>query len=345
VTCYSGYGQTKDNAGDMKKLQRHVVCVDRKSGKILWTREIAAQLPETKYDGYNALHGYASSTPVSDGKDVFVQLGKTGIFCFDLDGKQLWQTSVGKGGDGFGAGPSLIVYKDLLIVNASMESRSLIALTKSEGKQVWSAKIGRTWSTPLVITVAGHDELVLSMPESLRAYDPLAGTELWHCDVIRQMNYTCPSPVAHDGVIYTTFHNGFVAVRAGGKGDVTKTNLVWSLTRGGNVSSPLYHDGHIYFGNDGGGVNCLTADKGAKVYQKGLPTRDRIYGSPLLADGKLYYVTREEGVCVVEVGTQGKMLAHNVIADDKSVCNSSMAAADGQLFLRSNRRLYCIGKQ
>jgi outer membrane protein assembly factor BamB len=344
VTCYSGYGLSKDNAGDMKQLKRHLVCLDRVGGKILWTRDIVSVLPETKYDGYNALHGFASSTPASDGKHVFVLFGKTGVFCFDLDGKQVWHASVGKGGDGFGAGPSPIVYGDLLIVNASMESRSLVALNKSDGKEVWSVKIGRTWCTPIVVTVAGRAELVLSMPESLLGLDPLSGAELWRCKVIRQTNYVCPSPVAHDGVVYAGFHNGFVAVRAGGKGDVTATHLLWSINRGTNVSSPLYHDGHVYFATDAAAVQCVTADKGAKVYQQRLDSRDRIYGSPLLAEGKLYYVTREEGVFVLEAGPRWKVLAHNVIADDPSVCNGSLAVTGSQLLLRSDRYLYCIGK-
>jgi outer membrane protein assembly factor BamB len=345
VTCYSGYGLSKDNVGDMKQLKRHLVCLDRVGGKLLWARDIAALLPETKYDVYSALHGFASSTPASDGKHVFVLFGKTGVFCFDLDGKQVWHTSVGKGGDGFGAGPSPIVYRDLLIVNASIESRSLVALNKSDGKPVWSVKVGRTWCTPIVVPVAGRDELVLSMPESLLALDPLSGAELWRCNVIQQKAYVCPSPVAHDGVIYAGFHNGFVAVRAGGKGDVTATHLVWSINRGANVSSPVYHAGHLYFATDAGGAQCVTADKGAKVYQKSLGSRDRIYGSPLLADGKLYYVTREEGVFVLEAGPQWKVLAHNVLADDPSVCNGSLAVTGRQLLLRSDRYLYCIGKQ
>src|SRR5262249_42487777 len=157
----------------------------------------------------------------------------------------------------------------LLIVNASMESRSLIALSSSDGKQVWSAKLGRTWCTPIVVTVAGRDELVLSMPESLLALDPQTGAEFWRCNVIRQTNYVCPSPVAHDGVVFASFHNGFVAVRAGGKGDVTSTHLLWSLKKGANVASPVYHDGHVYFATDSAGsVHCVTADKGAKVYQQ-----------------------------------------------------------------------------
>ena len=87
VTCYSGYGLSKDEPGDQKNLKRHLVCVDRKTGKMLWTRDVAALVPEPNYAGFQSLHGYASSTPVSDGKNVYVFFGKTGVFAFDLDGK------------------------------------------------------------------------------------------------------------------------------------------------------------------------------------------------------------------------------------------------------------------
>jgi outer membrane protein assembly factor BamB len=344
VTCYSGYGLSKDAAGDMSKLKRHVLSVDVASGKTLWTREITPVLPEVKFDGYNALHGYASSTPVSDGNHVFAFFGKSGVFCFDLDGKQIWQASVGKGTDGFGAGPSPILYKDYLIVNASMESRALIALNKSDGKQVWSAKIGRTWGTPLLVTVAGRDELILAMPEFVRAFNPNNGDERWRCGGVQQMNYVCPSPVAHKGTVYAMFNQGLLAIRAGGNGDVTETHLVWSLKKGANVTSPVYHDGHVYFSTgDAGQVHCVTADKGTTVYQKPLSkSRDRIYASPLIADNKLYYTTREEGTYVLDASPKFRLLAHNIFEDDQSVCNGSLAAAGGRLFLRSNRFLYGI---
>jgi outer membrane protein assembly factor BamB len=344
VTSYSGYGVPESAAEDMKNLKRHLVCVERTTGKVLWVRDVPALLPEGKYAGYSALHGFASSTPVSDGTHVFVLFGKTGVFCFDLEGKQIWQTSVGKGSDGFGAGPSLIVYKDLLIVNASIESRSLVALAKKDGQQVWSAKVGRAWSTPLVVTAAGRDELVMAMPEALRAYDPLSGAELWQCQGIEQKNYVCPSPVAHDGIVYAAFHNGCIAVRAGGKGDVTSTHRVWSVKRGSNVASPIYYNGNLYLAESAGSIHGVTADTGAKAYQGSLGSRDRVYASPLLAGSKLYYVTREEGVFVIEAGPTLKVLAHNVIDDDKSICNASLAMAGNQLLLRSDRFLYCIGK-
>src|SRR5262249_38708054 len=116
VTCYSGYG-LPDKMGNMEDLKRHLLCVDRANGKILWTREVPALQPEVQYRSYQAQHGYASSTPVSDGEHVYVFFGKAGVFAFDLDGKKLWQASVGERTHNWGSGTSPILYKDLVIVN------------------------------------------------------------------------------------------------------------------------------------------------------------------------------------------------------------------------------------
>src|SRR5580765_8947301 len=112
LTCYSGYGLDRSEPGEQKELKRHLVCVERKSGKLLWSRDFPAPLPETQYSSYQALHGYASNTPTSDGKLVWVFLGKDGVYCFDLEGNQKWHTSVGKGTHGWGSGTSPVLFKD-----------------------------------------------------------------------------------------------------------------------------------------------------------------------------------------------------------------------------------------
>ena len=122
VTCYSGYGMDTKEPGDMKELKRHLLCLDRKAGKTLWAKEFEPELPEHRYAGEGAYHGYAASTPITDGQRLYVFFGKSGVYCFDLNGKQLWRTSVGKNTNGWGSGASPILYKNLLIVNASVET-------------------------------------------------------------------------------------------------------------------------------------------------------------------------------------------------------------------------------
>jgi outer membrane protein assembly factor BamB len=341
VTCYSGYAEDRDNPGDIKKLKRHVLCLDRAKGKVLWQRDIAAVQPEQACGDYLKLHGYASSTPVSDGKSVFVFFGLTGVLAFDLDGKPLWQKSAGKGTHGWGSGASPILYKNLVIVNASVESGSMIALDKKTGDEVWRAKdISESWSTPVLVKVGGGTELVVSASRKILGFDPDTGKELWHADSYNW--YVCPTVTAHDGIIYGLQNSTCVAVKAGGRGDVTKSHTLWQKTFGDTVTSPVFQKGHIYWA--GGSAFCLKADDGKVIYRERLkPNPDNFYAAPLLGDGKIYYVSRTSGTYVVAASPKFGLLAHNTL--DNSVSNASPAVSNSQLFLRSDRFLYCIGKE
>jgi hypothetical protein len=204
VTCYSGYGDpaaADETAGDMKKLTLSLVCLDR-AGKILWRKDVPAELPEVPYGGYVANHGYASSTPVSDGERVYVFFGKTGVFAFDLDGKQLWRHSVGTKKHNWGSGSSPILHKDLLIVNAAVESGSLVALSKKDGSPVWAAEgMEYSWTTPLLVKLpSGKQEVVVSIYDQVLAYDPDKGAQRWKCEGIA--DYVCPSLTVHDDSVF-----------------------------------------------------------------------------------------------------------------------------------------------
>ena len=346
LTCYSGYGE-EGKQGEMNNLKRHVVCLSR-DGKILWTRDVPTGLPETAFSSFQALHGYASSTPVSDGKTIYAFFGKGGVHAFDLEGKPLWNASVGTTKHGWGSGTSPVLYKDLLIINASVESSSLLALNKNTGKFVWTAKgnVSQSWNTPLLVRLpTGATEVVVNQNGKLRGFNPDTGEELWTCTALP--DYICPSVVANDGIVYAigARQNTAIAVRAGGKGNVTTTHTLWSVKKGSNVSSPVYHDGHIYWASEAkGAVYCVNVDKGTLVYEQKLtPNPERIYASPLLADGKIYYVSRTNGTYVVDANPKFKLLAHNTLGDT-SVFNGSPVADNSQLLLRSNRYVYCIGK-
>jgi outer membrane protein assembly factor BamB len=347
LTCYTGYALDAASPGEQKALRRHVLCFDRKSGKVLWTKEYEPLLPEHKYSGEGSYHGYSASTPVTDGERLYVFFGKSGVYCLDLEGKELWHTLVGKNTSGWGSASSPMLYKDFLIVNASVESGALVALDKKTGKEAWRTPgISSAWNTPALVPVPGGGvELVVSIENWLRGLDPDTGKELWRADGVHR--YACPSVVTHDGIVYAIGggHTS-LAVRAGGRGDVTKTHTLWRVEKGSNVSSPIYHEGHLYWASDDSGiVYCQDAATGKFVYQERLqPASGLIYASPVLADGKLYYVSQKKGTYVVAVGPQFKLLAHNVFADDGSRTNASPAVADGQLLLRTDQHAYCIGK-
>jgi outer membrane protein assembly factor BamB len=347
ITCYSGYGMDTKEPGDQKDLKRHLLCLDRANGKVIWSKEFEPVLPEHKYAGEGAYQGYAASTPISDGERLYVFFGKSGVFCFDLGGNQLWHVLVGKGTSGWGSGASPVFYKDMLIVNASVESQSLIALDKATGKEIWKApKVGSAWGTPVLVTTPEKkQELALSMNGRVAGFDPDTGKELWSAE--GHKGYVVPSVVVHDGIVYAIGGGGTsLAIKSGGSGDVTKTHVLWRTSKGSNASSPIYHDGTLYWTSESGGtLHFQDAATGEATSQRLGPDVGRMWGSPILADGKLYFVTQFKGAYVVAARPKFELLAHNVLDDDKSRSNASLAVSDGQLFLRNDEYLYCIGKR
>lgn len=347
VTCYTGYG-LKPDAGDQKDLRRSVLCFDRDSGASVWQTHFEPQLPEHEYQGEGSYHGYAASTPISDGERLYVFFGKSGVYCFDLDGKELWHTKVGQGTHRWGSGASPILHGKLLIVNASVESDSIVALDTRTGEERWRAdNIRQAWNTPMVVNgTRGQTELVVSTNNRLLALHPETGKRLWNTDGVHR--YVCPSVVAHKDIVYSIGGGSTsLAVRLGGRGDVTRTHVVWREGKGSNVSSPVYHEGHLYWAKATGGVvMCKNAATGETVFEKRLmPSPRLIWSSPVLADGKLYFVAQREGTYVCAATPEFKQLAHNVFKDDDSRANASPAVSNGQLFLRNDRNLYCIGKK
>ncbi len=352
VTCYSGYAESVDKPGDSAKLMRHVVCVDRLSGKMQWKKDIAPSLPESDYEGSNSTwHGYSSSTPVSDGRHLYVFLGKTGVFCFALDGKQVWHTRVGDGVNKWGSSNSPVLFQGLVIVNASVESGEMVALDKTTGAEKWRTKgIRGSWNTPALVRPAeGVTELVVSMPNKVLGLDPATGKELWHCEGIPDQGYICPSIISHGGIMYVIGGrpNAAIAIRAGGRGDVTQSHVIWRKNIGSKVTSPVYHDGYLYWVHDGlGSVTCINASTGEVVFQERLEPRPGVvYASVVVGDGKLYCPSQHAGVFVLAAKPAFELLAHNVFEDDDHRMNASVAIQDGQILLRNDKYLYCIGQR
>ena len=186
VTCWSGYGLDRNVPGDQADLKRHLVCVNRQNGNVLWDQVIDPYLPEDEYGGMFAEHGYASHTPASDGEQVYAFFGKTGVVAFDMSGKKLWQTSLGteSGIQDWGTASSPLLYKDLVIVPATAENRSLVALDKKTGSEVWKQEADGfegTWSSPILVDLPGGDqEIVLGVPGEIWAFNPTNGKLKWY---------------------------------------------------------------------------------------------------------------------------------------------------------------------
>lgn len=347
LTCYSGYGLSAENPGREEDLKRHLVCLDRKDGRIQWTREAAAEQPEASYQDFLVLHGYASSTPVSDGRRVYVSFAKSGTRAYDLEGNELWRFEVGSQAHYWGSAGSPVLLGDVLLVNAAVESQSLFALDKLTGKEVWRAKgLLSSWSTPVIVDLPdGGQELVLSVRSKLMGFDPRTGGQLWTCKT--EQSYAAPTPAVHGDVLYAYAANPgqLIAVRAGGRGDVSPSHVLWRCRGAGSgITSPIVFGEHVYSVDDRGIASCVRASDGHLVATRRL-AGGRFYASPVIAGNKLYAVSREEGVLVLSADESLAQLAHNRFAADPSIFNATPAVSQGQLFLRSDRFLYCLGKR
>lgn len=353
VTCYSGYGLDKDNPGDPNGLERHLICYKASSGEELWKKSFKAVQPELPYKGMLREHGYAASTPVSDGQHVYVFLGKNGVLAFDLEGTPLWQQSVGTGSDDkkWGSAASPVLYQDLLIVNAWDESQKLIALNKITGKPVWErdlSKTGLTFSTPVVADLDNNTaELIMLLPTQVWGLAPQTGEQLWTVNTPMK-DSTIGVPVVADGIAYA-YGGGpgsltGVAIRLGGRGDVTNTHVLWSSKDAVSVPSPVVVGSHAYWVDSSGKACCQDIKTGNLVYSRDLPAAGRfaVYASVIEAEGRIYAVTRKGGTFVLPAKLEFKILAHNSFASDDSDFNGSPAVSNSKIFMRSNRFLYCI---
>jgi outer membrane protein assembly factor BamB len=346
LTSYTGYGIDNAAPGNPADLVRHLVCIDAPTGKIVWQKSVPAESDKNDYNVWGVgVHGYASSTPSVDETGIYICYGATGVLAYDHEGNLRWKTNVGGGTHAFGTGNSAVLYKDLVIVNASVESGDLIALKKSDGSEVWrQGGIERSWNTPVVYkSLNGRTELAVTIEGKILAFDPDTGTPLWSCAGID--DYICPQIIVEDGILYASGgrRSEMIAIRSGGNGDVTDSHQIWEIAKGSNVSSPVFYDGHLYWAKETRGiVYCANAKTGELVYEERLdPLPERIYASPLLADGRLYYVSRKAGIYVIAAQPEYELLAHTKIDDDDSVFNASpVPLPGGAVLLRSDKYLY-----
>jgi hypothetical protein len=345
LTSYTGYFVPGQSGGSLDELNRHLICVSKDNGEILWDKPEKAKLPEEERIRD---HGYAANTPAADADRVYAFFGRSGVFAFDHQGKQLWQADVGSNTRGWGTSASPVLHEDLVFINASVESESLIALDRRTGKEKWRAGgIREAWNTPVIVkTQAGDEELVVTIQGKVLAFEPDSGKPLWSCNTDITW-YMVPCAVASEGVVYVLggrSGTAALAVRAGGRGDVTQSHRLWTSNKGSNVTSPVLHDGNLYWMHDQLGIAyCAKADSGDLVYQKRMDSAGQVYASALLADGKLYYLTRSGRLFVLAAKPEYELLATNELRDGGQF-NASPAVTGNRLLIRSDKFLYCIGE-
>lgn len=332
--------------GGADDLVRHVLCVDAATGKVLWDKTVKSELPEQK--PIREDHGYASATPVATATHLFVFFGKSGVFCFDHSGKQIWNTKVGSKLNGWGSAASLSLYKNTVLVNASVESETLFALDQATGKEVWKASgIKESWHAPVIAEKDGKSEVITALAGEVRSFEADTGKPLWQCKTGIGW-YMCPQPLVSGDVFYAVGGRsgvGGLAVKLGGTGDVTETHRLWQLQKGTNVPSPVIQGEHLYFAHENLGLaHCVELKTGRFLYSERLePNPGQIYASPVLVGDRLYYLGRGGVAVVVQAGKEFKILSSATLENGRGVFNASPAIQGDRLFIRSNKFLYCIG--
>jgi outer membrane protein assembly factor BamB len=335
-----------DNAPVTRQHEFAAIALDRATGEILWQRVLRRQLPHA---GGHVTGSLASGSPVTDGTHLFAFFGSRGIYCLDFDGELVWEVDLGDlqilHGHGEGSSPAL--WGDTLVVTWDHESQSFVtALDKRTGKEIWRRDRDEvtSWATPIVLEHAGKPQVVVSGTHRVRGYDLATGEVLWECGGLS--HNIVASPVAAEGLVFAGSSyekKALLAIRLdGASGDVTGTEqIAWRLTRRTPyVPSPLWYHGRLYIlAHYQGLLSRVDAKTGVDA---GEPLRLHglfdIYASPVAAAGRVYVVDRS-GTTVVVDDKKGAALAQNRLDD---VFNASPALAGRDLFLRGERRLYCL---
>ena len=287
-----------------------------------------------------------------------------------MAGNQIWQTSVGTESDArrWGSASSPILYEELVIVPAVAESSAIVALDKKTGAVVWTQEaegLSLSWSTPIVVKVDdSRSDLVIGVPGEVWGMNPKTGKLRWYCtDIPGRSFYT--SVVAKSGVIYGAVGGrgggGAFAIKAGGKGDITQSHLVWTGQAQNSYATPVLDENNMYFAS-GGVVTALNMESGERVEQVRLQNAANAdnsseegngggrrrggmggdYSSPVIAGDKLYYVKRSGEMFVLTTGDEVKQVAVNRLTSDQEEFAATPAICDGQIFIRSNKHLYCV---
>lgn len=325
-----------------------VQCYDRTGGKLLWQKIVVEAVP---HEGHHKDHGYASPSPVTDGKFVYASFGSRGIYCFDMAGELQWGRDLGdlRIYRFFGEATSPVLEGDTLLVNWDHEGDSfLYALEARTGKTRWQVprEQGTSWSTPLVVDYAGRKQIVVNSNKKACSYDFATGEVLWECG--GQTRAIIPCPVAYDGKVYLMSgypESALFAVPLDSKGDITDSDkIAWKrMSDTPYCPSPVLVDGKLYFNKSNTAIlTSLDAKTGKPIIEKQrLPDIRNVYASPVAAQGRIYFTDRDGTTLVLADAPKIEVLATNKLDDQ---IDASPALVGNQIILRSKTHLYCIGE-
>jgi outer membrane protein assembly factor BamB len=331
-------------------------CVDRTRGVQVWKQRLSSGNVRMMKQNMS------TPSPVTDGRTVWVMTGTGILKAFDFAGKELWmrdiQKDYGRFGLMHGYGSSPLLYENALYVQVLHGMRTddpsyVLRIDKATGRTVWRVERPTqarfespdSYTTPALLRYADSTEIVVTGGDVVTGHDPSTGSELWRANGLNPSNdgsyRIVASPVVHDSLIIApTRERPMLALKAGGRGDVTRSHVLWSFNNGPDVPTPVTDGTYLYVVNDRGIMWCLDVKTGKEIYGRQRLRPGTYSGSPVLADGKIY-ITNEDGLTVVvKTGPTFQVLGENDF-DDYTL--SSPAISEGQIFIRTSKFLYAIG--
>jgi len=331
-------------------------CVDRANGAVVWKRPLGAGNRQIRKQNMS------SPSPVTDGRSVWVMTGTGILKAFDIDGKERWtrdiQRDYGPFGQLYGYGSSPLLFEGSLYVQVlhgshTAEPSYLLRIDGATGKTIWRVERQTNarqespdaYTTPAVVRLDTRTDIVVSGADVVTGHDPATGTEVWRAEGLNPTGdgifRIVASPSVNDGIIYApSRERPLLGIKAGGRGDVSRSHVLWRFMNGPDVPTPVGDGRYLYVINDRGIMWCLDAKTGAPLYERQRLRPSTYTGSPVLGDGKIY-ITNEDGLTsVVRAGPKFEVLAEN---DLEEYTLSSPAISGGQIFIRTDKALYAIG--
>lgn len=348
---------TAVSSGQKNKNSEHswkVLCIDSDSGKILWTKDAIQGKPRL---GTHRDNTYASETPATDGTRIVVCFGMMGVFCYDLDGNELWQKDIGSYPmkNDWGTSSSPIIHKGLVFLQADNEQKSfVVALELETGKEVWRKERDEVsnWGSPVIWTNRVRSELVTA-GKVIRSYNPEDGTLLWQAS--SSVGGYSSTPAGNADVLIVGHQGrdgaGMHAIKAGAMGDISlkpdetaNANILWSTTKfAPQRSSPLIVDDQIYLlGGRSGMMMCVDAKTGNLIYQDRLPDAGAFWASPWLYKGLVYCPDENGNTFVLKPGPKLDLVRVNKLPEENARYWATSAASEGTLYIRSSNTLYAV---
>ena len=340
---------------------RSLLCLARADGKVLWQKDVEYADKEKNWGGIS----WTNASAATDGERVVACFASAGLYCYDLDGKELWKrTDLGKWEHKFGNGASPVIYGDLVIQWCGPNEGKgggrnfLLAVEKKNGKTVWEhdEKFG-SWGTPLITKVDGKDQLLLGTSDDvkgapdertghLKGLDPKSGKELWSSRGLNSFVYT--SPLYGNGIAVgmSGYGGSAMAVKLGGTGDITKDRL-WLHPKPASqrVGSGMIVGEHVFMIDENGVPHCYELKTGNDLWKdEAREGKSLTWGSMVHAEGRLYVLMRNAQTLVLAANPKYELLATNSLASGEQT-NSSLAISNGDIFIRTFRNLYCIGEK